>query len=313
MRLGQNCCILNKIELMNKFISIDPQKQSTYEIHKILLSSVAPRPIALASTIDIDGNINLSPFSYFNVFSANPPILIFSPANRISNNTTKDTLDNVKQVKEVVINLVDFDIVEPTSLSSVEYKKNIDEFLKSGLSKINSTKIFPPRVKESPVSFECRVNDIVSLGNSGGAGNLIICEILLIHINKKYLNDKGEIDPLKLKLVARMGGNYYLKSSIENVFKITKPVGTKAIGLDKLPKHIQNSKVLTKNQLARLANIEKIPNDRNIRKHINEFSLEKIISSSNDHEKINLIHAKVKKFLEKNNFDKAVLTTFSIK
>ena len=217
---------------MKKFKTINPIDYSTKDLHKILLSSVTPRPIALASTIDTNGVVNLSPFSYFNVFSANPPILIFSPANRVTDNSKKDTLINISKVKEVVINLVDYNIVEPTSLSSVYFEKNIDEFLKSGLTKMESIKVKPPRVLESPVSYECKVNDVISLGNNGGAGNLIICEVLMIHINEEFLNENGDIDPLKLNLVARMGENYYLDVKKDSLFEIKKPVGVNAIGVD---------------------------------------------------------------------------------
>ncbi|MCH1485486.1 MAG: flavin reductase family protein, partial [Flavobacteriaceae bacterium] len=226
---------------MKKFKTINPIDYSTKDLHKILLSSVTPRPIALASTIDTKGVANLSPFSYFNVFSANPPVLIFSPANRVTDNSKKDTLINISKVKEVVINLVDYNIVEPTSLSSVYFEKNVDEFLKSGLSKIESIKVKPPRVLESPVSYECKVNDVISLGNNGGAGNLIICEVLMIHVNEEFLNENGDIDPLKLNLVARMGENYYLDVKKESLFEIKKPVGVNAIGVDSLPNHASES------------------------------------------------------------------------
>jgi flavin reductase (DIM6/NTAB) family NADH-FMN oxidoreductase RutF len=297
---------------MKNFKTIDPKDLTTREIHKILLNAVTPRPIALASTIDKNGNVNLSPFSYFNVFSAAPPILVFSPANRVTDNSRKDTLENILETKEVVINLVDFSLVEPTSLSSVYYERGIDEFLKSGLTKITSKKVLPPRVSESPISFECKVNEVISLGNNGGAGNLIVSEIVMMHINKQLLTLNGDIDPLKLNLVARMGGNYYLNVKSENLFEIQKPIGVNAIGVDKLPNHANKSDILTKNDLARLANIETLPKKTQIKKFIESFEIEKITSLATEHEKVILNHKKVKEYLDKNDLESAVLTLFSI-
>ena len=297
---------------MKNFKTIDPNNLSTGEIHKILLSSVTPRPIALASTVDSNGNVNLSPFSYFNVFSAAPPVLIFSPANRVTDNSKKDTLANVNETKEVVINLVDKNIVEPTSLSSVYYEKGVDEFIKSGLTKISSTKVSPPRVLESPISFECKVNDIISLGSGGGAGNLIICEIIMIHVNNELLDPHGDIDPLKLELVARMGGNYYLDIKPENLFEIKKPVGVNAIGVDNLPNHVTKANILSKNDLARLGNIEIIPETKDVNEFIKSNRLEKIISLEDEKEKIISIHKKVKEFLGQDDLVSATLMLFSI-
>ena len=246
------------------------------------------------------------------MFSAAPPILVFSPANRVTDNSRKDTLENVLETKEVVINLVDFSLVEPTSLSSVYYERGIDEFLKSGLTKITSEKVLPPRVSESPISFECKVNEVISLGNNGGAGNLIISEIVMIHINKQLLTLNGDIDPLKLNLVARMGGNYYLNVKSENLFEIQKPIGVNAIGVDKLPNHVNKSDILTKNDLARLANIETLPKKTQIKKFIESFEIEKITSLANENEKVILNHKKVKEYLDKNDLESAVLTLFSI-
>ena len=297
---------------MKKFKTINPIDYSTKDLHKILLSSVTPRPIALASTIDSDGVVNLSPFSYFNVFSANPPVLIFSPANRVTDNSKKDTLNNISKVKEVVINLVDYNIVEPTSLSSVYFEKNVDEFLKSGLTKMESIKVKPPRVLESPVSYECKVNDVISLGNNGGAGNLIICEVLMIHINEEFLNENGDIDPLKLNLVARMGENYYLDVKKESLFEIKKPVGVNAIGVDSLPNHASESLILSHNDLARLGNIEEIPNLDLINQFKEDNDIKKIISLADHKEKIKLLHFRVKEFLNNDDLNSAVLTLFSI-
>ena len=208
---------------MKNIKSIDPISLETKELHKILLSSIAPRPIAFASTIDSNGNVNLSPFSYFNVFSSNPPILIFSPSRRVRDNTTKHTLENAMETKEVVINVVSFPIVEQMSKSSIEYKKGVNEFIETGLTQIKSLLVKPPRVLESPVSFECKVQDIVSLGESGGAGQLIIAKVVQIHIDKKFIDKNGDIDSEKLDLVARMGGDWYTRATKESMFKIPKP------------------------------------------------------------------------------------------
>lgn len=208
---------------MKNIKSIDPISLETKELHKILLSSIAPRPIAFASTIDSNGNVNLSPFSYFNVFSSNPPILIFSPSRRVRDNTTKHTLENAMETKEVVINVVNFPIVEQMSKSSVEYEKGVNEFIETGLTQVKSLLVKPPRVLESPISFECKVQDIISLGESGGAGQLIIAKVVQIHIDKKFIDNKGDIDSEKLDLVARMGGDWYTRATKESMFKIPKP------------------------------------------------------------------------------------------
>ncbi|RZO98231.1 MAG: flavin reductase family protein [Flavobacteriales bacterium] len=208
---------------MKNIKSIDPISLETKELHKILLSSIAPRPIAFASTIDSNGNVNLSPFSYFNVFSSNPPILIFSPSRRVRDNTTKHTLENAIETKEVVINVVNFPIVEQMSKSSIEYEKGVNEFIETGLTEVESLLVKPPRVLESPISFECKVQDIISLGESGGAGQLIIAKVVQIHIDKKFLDKNGDILSEKLDLVARMGGDWYTRATKESMFKIPKP------------------------------------------------------------------------------------------
>lgn len=208
---------------MKNIKSIDPINLETKELHKILLSSIAPRPIAFASTVDSNGNINLSPFSYFNVFSSNPPILIFSPSRRVRDKTTKHTLENAIETKEVVINVVNFPIVEQMSKSSIEYEKGVNEFIETGLTQVESLLVKPPRVLESPISFECKVQDIVSLGESGGAGQLIIAKVVQIHIDKKFLDKNGDILSEKLDLVARMGGDWYTRATKESMFKIPKP------------------------------------------------------------------------------------------
>ena len=208
---------------MSTIKSFDPETLETRDLHKLLLSSVAPRPIAFASTIDSKGNVNLSPFSYFNVFSSNPPILIFSPSRRVRDNTTKHTLQNADETREVVINMVDYSIVEQMSKSSNEYAKGVNEFTKTGLTEMSSLKVKPPRVLESPVSFECVVDNIISLGEKGGAGQLVIAKVVHIHVNSKLLDSNDNIDPTKLDLVARLGGDWYSRVTKESMFTVTKP------------------------------------------------------------------------------------------
>ncbi|MCO6498981.1 MAG: flavin reductase family protein [Vicingus serpentipes] len=245
-------------------LTIDPQDIEIPKLHHYLLSAVGPRPIAFASTIDKTGTPNLSPFSFFNVFSANPPILVFSPARSGRTGATKNTLDNVKEVKEVVINVVNYDIVQQMSLSSSPYDKNVDEFVKSGLTPIPSEKIEPFRVKESPVQFECKVNEIIELGQNGGAGNLVICEVVNIHINEAVLDEKGMIDQQKIDLVSRMGGNWYCRADKNSMFEIEKPITTIGIGVDQIPKEIRNSSILTGNDLGLLGSVESLPNQEEI-------------------------------------------------
>lgn len=244
--------------------TISPKEVSIADFHSILLSAVAPRPIAFASTLDSEGNINLSPFSFFNAFGANPPILIFSPARRVRDNTTKHTLENVRQVPEVVINVVNYAMVEQTSLASTEYDKGVNEFIKAGFTQVPSVLVKPPRVGESPVAFECKVLQIIETGSQGGAGNLVICEVLLAHVKEEILDAKGKIDTRKIDLVGRMGGEWYCRANGEALFEIPKPLTTKGIGIDQLPDAIRNSSILTGNNLGRLANVEKLPSAEEI-------------------------------------------------
>ena len=240
-------------------LSIDPKKEKTAFVHQYILGAVAPRPIAFASTIDNDGNINLSPFSFFNAFSANPPILIFSPARRVRGNTIKHTLENVIENKEVVISIPSAEMAEQVSLSSCDFEKEINEFKKAGLTPFGSTIIKPFCVKESPVNFECIVNDIIALGNKGGAGNLVICEIVKIHIQEKILDENNKIDPLKLNALSRLGGNWYGKATKDSLFELKKPIGKIVMGVDQLPEKIRTSPILSGNDLAILASVEEIP------------------------------------------------------
>jgi len=257
--------------------SIDPKEISTAKLHGYLLGAIAPRPIAFASTIDADGNPNLSPFSFFNVFGANPPIMIFSPARRVRGNTTKHTLENALETKEVVINVVTYDMVQQMSLSSTEYAKGVNEFEKSGFTMLASDTIKPFRVAESPVQFECKVNDVIFTGDQGGAGNLIVCEVVKVHVSENVLDKNGAIDQHKIDLVARAGGSYYTRAR-DGFFEIPKPISTLGIGVDAIPLEIRNSSILTGNNLGMLGNVEQLPNQETVdnfgREHTKFLGLE---------------------------------------
>lgn len=248
---------------------VDPKEIPVPKLHHYLLGSVGPRPICFASTVDEHGNNNLAPFSFFNVFSANPPIAVFSPARSGRTNTTKDTYNNVKQVPEVVINVVNYDMVHQMSLASSPYAPDVDEFTKSGFTPVDSELVKPKRVGESPVQLECVVKDVMELGSEGGAGNLVICEIKLIHLNDEILNEDGMVDQKKIDLVARMGGNWYVRANEESMFEITKPITTCGMGVDAIPDDIRNSSILTGNDLGQLGNCEELPNETDV----NEYKL----------------------------------------
>jgi len=250
-------------------MKIVPGEVATAKFHGHLLGAVGPRPIAFASTLDSDGTPNLSPFSFFNAFSANPPVVVFSPARRVRNNTTKHTLENARATGEVVINIVSHSIVEQMSLSSTEYGDGVDEFVKSGLTPIASDIVKPFRVKESPAQLECKVLDIIELGQEGGAGNLIICEVVLMHLDENVLGEDGRIDPFKIDLVGRMGGNWYCRAQGDALFEIQKPLSTLGIGVDSIPADIRNSTVLTGNNLGQLGNVEALPSETDV----NEYKL----------------------------------------
>ncbi|MFK7812673.1 MAG: flavin reductase family protein [Maribacter sp.] len=277
-------------------ISLLPEELTTPKLHGYLLGAVGPRPIAFASTLDANGNPNLSPFSFFNVFSANPPILIFSPARRVRNNTTKHTLDNVLTTKEVVINIVNYDIVQQMSLSSTEYGEGVNEFKKAGLTMLKSDKVKPYRVAESPVQFECRVTKVEALGEDGGAGNLVFSEVVKIHIHKSILDENGSINQHKIDQVARMGGNWYSRANL-GIFEVPKPLSSLGIGVDQIPEHIRLSKVLTGNDLGKLGNIEKIPSQEEIADYVASNVEIRTILSGAEQEKIEL---KAQEFLENN-------------
>ena len=250
--------------------SFDPKSLSTSKLHSYLLSAVAPRPIAFASTVDAQGNPNLSPFSFFNVFSANPPVLIFSPARRVRDNTIKHTLQNVEVTKEVVINVVNFDMVYQMSLSSTDYGDGVNEFEKAGLTMLKSDIVKPFRVAESPIQFECKVNDIISLGEEGGAGNLVICEVIKLHIEDEVLDENDVINQNKLDLVARAGGSLYSRAK-KGFFEIPKPLSKLGIGVDRFPDYVKNSMVLTGNDLGMLGNVECLPTEDDVENFIEDL------------------------------------------
>lgn len=255
-------------------ITFDPKKLSPVEKQAYLQGAIGPRPIAFASTIDSAGNANLSPFSFFNLFSSNPPILVFSPARRVRNNTVKHTLTNVEDTKEVVINIVNFDMVQQTSLSSTEYADGVDEFMKAGFTKLESEVVKPYRVAESPVQFECKVNDIIALGSEGGAGNLVICEVVRIHLSKDILDENGVIDQHKIDLVARMGGNWYSRAN-QGMFEVEKPLKTLGIGVDNIPEYIRKKTIFVGNDFGILGNIEQLPSETEIKAYIAENKIVK--------------------------------------
>ena len=287
--------------------SIVPSEHPVPVIHQYLLGAVGPRPIALASTVDAEGNSNLSPFSFFNVFSANPPVLIFSPARRGRNNTTKDTFHNCKDTREVVINVVNFDMVEQTSLSSTEYATGVNEFVKSGLTPIASETIKPFRVKESPVQFECIVNDVVELGQNGGAGNLVICEVKRIHLDERILAEDGKIDQDKIDLVGRCGRNWYARASGDALFEVEKPLSKLGIGVDQIPGAIRKSTILTGNDLGKLGNVENIPEAAEIDAYLaSDYETRQIVESGADGmEKREALHELAQRYLEDNRVQDA--------
>jgi len=242
-------------------LSVTPEELTVPKLHQLLLGSVGPRPICFASTIDAQGNRNLAPFSFFNVFSANPPILVFSPARSGRTNETKNTHDNVKEVPQVVINVVTYDMVHQMSLTSSPYAKGVDEFVKSGFTPMASELVKPARVKESPVQLECEVQQVIELGQNGGAGNLVICKVLKMHIDESILNENGQIDQNKIDLVARMGGDWYCRAHGDAMFELVKPLTNCGIGVDALPEHIRLSHILSGNDLGQLGNVETIPDN----------------------------------------------------
>ena len=281
--------------------TVDPLLTKVPQVHKILLGAVGPRPIAFASTVDAAGNPNLAPFSFFNAFGANPATLVFSPSRRGRDNTTKHTYDNLREVPEVVINAVNFSMVQQMSLASTEYPRGINEFKKAGLTPLPSLKIRPFRVKESPVQFECKVRDIIETGDQGGAGNLVICDVVLIHIENDILDENGLIDPFKIDLVGRLGGDYYCRASGDAVFFVEKPLQKLGIGIDALPGKIKYSKYLSGNDLGKLGNIEKLPGMDEIDELKEELQLDKLLDQRETKaDKERLVTNVAKNYLEKN-------------
>ena len=287
--------------------TLDPQEMAVPELHGLLLAAVAPRPIAFASTINKKGEVNLSPFSFFNVFSANPPVMIFSPARRGRDNTTKHTYENVKDTAQVVINIVNYHMVEQMSLASTEYDQGINEFTKAGLTESPSQKVKPPRVKESPVSFECEVDQVIELGDQGGAGNLVIARVVLIHVQDQFFNDSKKLDPTGIDQVARMGGNWYCRASSDALFEIPKPLTIKGIGVDQLPASIRESEVLTGNNLGRLGNVEQLPTDETIRSVMSDTEVLEILEEYQDQQhRIKAFHELAQRLLQAHDTEKAL-------
>jgi flavin reductase (DIM6/NTAB) family NADH-FMN oxidoreductase RutF len=260
--------------------SFTPAELKVPELHGHLLGAIGPRPIAFASTMSKNGVPNLSPYSFFNVFSANPPVMIFSPARRVRNNTIKHTLINCEDTKEVVINVVNYDIVQQMSLSSTEYPEGVNEFEKSGLTMLKSDIVKPHRVKESPVQFECKVKEIIKLGKEGGAGNLIISEVVKFHVAIELFDESGKIDQYKIDQVARMGGNWYTRAN-RGMFEVPKPLSNLGIGIDNMPEQIKYSEHLNGNDLGKLGNIESLPESKQIEAFIKEENLKEFIAKTN--------------------------------
>lgn len=278
-----------------------PSELETKNLYGMLSGSIGPRPIAFVSTLDKEGNPNLSPYSFFNVFSAKPPILIFSPVRRVRDNSIKHTLENALETKEVVINVVNWDIVQQMSLSSTEYPQGVNEFEKSGLTMLASDLVKPPRVKESPVQYECKVTDTIALGDHGGAGNLVIAEVVKLHIREDLLDEGLHIDQHKIDLVSRMGGNWYSRAN-QGMFEVEKPLQKQGIGVDHLPDSIRLSSVLTGNDLGKLGNVEVLPDKINVNTFIEEHDLGHFIEESSEER----IHHIAQEYIEKNELDKAL-------
>lgn len=288
-------------------LTLNTSDLSPAQIQNYLLYVIAPRPICFASTVDLDGNINLSPFSYFNLFSVNPPVCIFSPARRVRGNTTKHTYENLLEVPECVINIVNYDIVQQTSLASTEYPKGVNEFLKAGLTELKSELVKPPRVAEAPVQLECVVKQIIPLGNEAGAGNLVIAEIKLIHINEDILNEEGNIDQGKVDLVARLGGDWYCRVTKESLFKIAKPLSKLGIGVDALPEYVKNSFVLTGNDLGQLGNVESLPGEYEVEEMMLDSDIRDLLDSTigDPNTRTMALHTKAKELLASGEVIKA--------
>ncbi|AYL94018.1 flavin reductase family protein [Mucilaginibacter celer] len=289
--------------------TINPTDLSAMQLQSYLNAVIAPRPICLASTIDKAGNINLSPFSYFNIFSINPAMCVFSPSRRVRDNTTKHTLENIHEVPECVINIVNYDMVQQTSLSSVEYSQGVNEFVKSGLTPLASELVKPPRVAESYVQLECEVKNVIALGEGAGAGNLVLAEIKLMHINDAVLAENGGIDQTKMDLVARLGGDWYCRVTADNLFRVAKPNVKIGIGVDALPFAIRNSRVLTGNNLGQLGNLETIPGDEAIEAFALTSEIKEVLDATiGDNQTRELqLHLKAKQLLDEGRVEDALM------
>ncbi len=290
----------------------DTEVITQHELHRLILGGIAPRPIALASTLDENGIPNLSPFSFFNAFGVNPSTIIFSPARRSRNNTTKDTFENLKKIPEVCINAVTYSMVEQVSLASAEFDKSTNEFEKAGFTMIESLKIKPFRVKESPINWECKVRDIIETGTGGGAANLIICEVVAVHVDEDILKSDSMIDTEKVDLVGRMGGEYYVRANGNALFEVAKPLNKPVIGIDLLPQHIRNSEVLSGNDLGMLGSLESIPSVEEINSALmipEIYELSKNVNLSTK-EKQRRLHKIIKNLLTKKMRAQALNASF---
>ncbi|MGB3774116.1 MAG: flavin reductase family protein [Leeuwenhoekiella sp.] len=282
-------------------LTIDPKSVTPKKLYGHLSAAVGPRPIAFASTIDAQGRVNLSPYSFFNVFSANPPVLIFSCVRRMRDGTTKHTLQNVKATGEVVINIVNYAIVQQMSLSSTEYDEGVDEFEKSGLTKTPSLLVKPPRVAEAPVQIECKLLEVIELGGEGGAGNLVLCEVVKMHIADEVIDEDGKIDQHRIDQVARMGGNWYTRANL-GMFEVPKPSDSKGIGVDAMPDSIRESSILTGNDLGKLGNLEKLPETHEIELFLSENVTLRQLTQTGD---VSRIHRRAQEFLHEDRLIEA--------
>ncbi|PHQ29778.1 flavin reductase family protein [Leeuwenhoekiella nanhaiensis] len=281
--------------------TLDPAASDNATVYGILAGAVSPRPIAFASTLDAEGRPNLAPYSFFNVFSSNPPIVVFSPVRRGRDNTTKHTLDNILETKEVVINIVNYAMVQQISLASTEYDAGVDEFIKAGFTKVQSEAVKPFRVKESPVQLECKVKEVVAMGDQGGAGNLVICEVVRMHLHENILTEAGTIDDHKIDLVARMGGNWYTRA-IDGMFEVPKPLRNLGVGVDQIPEAFRTSSILTGNDLGRLGNVDVLPQAEEIQAFLEtEAELKDLAAAKNSP----ALHSKIQELISDNKIQEA--------
>ncbi|WP_442846867.1 flavin reductase family protein [Leeuwenhoekiella sp. H156] len=281
--------------------TLDPAASDNATVYGILAGAVSPRPIAFASTLDAEGRPNLAPYSFFNVFSSNPPIVVFSPVRRGRDNTTKHTLDNILETKEVVINIVNYAMVQQMSLASTEYDAGVDEFVKAGFTKLESEAVKPFRVKESPVQLECKVKEVVAMGDQGGAGNLVICEVVRMHLHENILTEAGTIDDHKIDLVARMGGNWYTRA-IDGMFEVPKPLRNLGVGVDQIPEAFRTSSILTGNDLGRLGNVDVLPQAEEIQAFLEtEAELKDLAAAKNSP----ALHGKIQELISNNKIQEA--------